>query len=42
MKSGLQRQEARRLRSRYLRTILHIDKLPRVLNYFKEQMLLIE
>lgn len=40
--SGMSPQEAARLRKRYTKTIDHINKLPKVCNYFKEQILLWE
>ena len=36
---GLTQQQARRLRSRYSKTIRNIESLPRVLNYLKDQTL---
>lgn len=37
---GLNKEEARRLKSRHMNTIKSLDKLPRVMNYFKEQVML--
>ncbi|MBI5697257.1 MAG: radical SAM protein [Thaumarchaeota archaeon] len=37
---GMQREDARDMRRRYIKTIKNIEKFPRVLNYFKEQVLL--
>lgn len=37
---GMQREDARTMRRKYMKTIKNIDKLPRILNYFKEQVLL--
>lgn len=37
---GLNKEEARRLKSRHMSTIKKIEKLPRVMNYFKEQIML--
>ncbi len=38
--SGMGREEARRLKSRHMASIKKIEKLPRVMNYFKEQVML--
>ncbi|MBI5002292.1 radical SAM protein [Candidatus Woesearchaeota archaeon] len=38
--TGMQREDARTMRRKYMKTIKNIDKLPRILNYFKEQVLL--
>ena len=37
---GMQHEDARTMRRKYMKTIKNIDKLPRILNYFKEQTLL--
>lgn len=37
---GMQREDARDMRRKYMKTIKNIEKFPRVLNYFKEQVLL--
>jgi len=39
--SGLHNQEARILQKKYQHTIDHINKLPKIYNYFKEQTLLL-
>jgi len=38
--TGLDKEAARRLKSRHMSTIKGIEKLPRVMNYFKEQVML--
>jgi tRNA A37 methylthiotransferase MiaB len=39
--SGLQNEEAKKMRKNYIITLRKLNKLPKVLNYFKEQTLII-
>ncbi len=40
--SGLQNEEAKKLKRKYKRTLHKLNKVPRVFDYFKEQILVIE